>query len=68
MSGPITTVHDGHKLPKAAAAARVGSATWKWFTESSRGSNVVLGNHPYSVGQFAALNNIIKKYPCHYEG
>jgi hypothetical protein len=49
ISGPITTVRDGHKLPKAAAATRVGCAAWKWFTESSRGSNVDLGNRLCSV-------------------
>jgi len=49
ISDPITTVHDGHKLPKAAAATRDCCAAWKWFTESSRGSSVVPGNRPYSV-------------------
>ena len=51
ISDPITTVHDGHKLPKAAAATRDSCAAWKWFTESSSGSSVILGNRPYSVMQ-----------------
>jgi hypothetical protein len=51
ISDPITTVRDGHKLPKAAATTRDSCAAWKWFTESSRGSSVVLGNRPYSVSR-----------------
>ena len=34
---------------KATAVTRVGTAAWKWFSESSRSGTVVLGNHPYSV-------------------
>jgi len=56
ISDPITTVCDGHKLPKAAAATRDSCAAWKWFTESSRGSSVVLGNRPYSVSQGITLD------------
>ena len=53
ISDPITTVRDGDKLPKAAAANRDSCAAWKWFTESSRGSSVVLGNRPHSVMQLS---------------
>jgi len=44
--GPITTVRNEHISLNALAVARVGLTTWKWFTESSRSSAVVLGNHP----------------------
>ena len=49
ISGPITTVPFGHKLPKASAVAGAGAPAWKWFSESSRSGNVVHGNHPISV-------------------
>ena len=49
ITGPITTVRREHTLPKSPAVARVGFTTWKWFTESTRSSAVVLGNHPCSV-------------------
>ena len=35
ISGPITTVHDGHIAHKATAVPRVGSASQQWFSESS---------------------------------
>jgi hypothetical protein len=53
ISGPITTVHDGHIVQKATAATRVGSAAKQWFSESSGNGIVVLGNQPISVGRFS---------------
>ena len=50
ISGPITTVQDGHIVPKATAVTRVDSATQQWFSESSGSGIVVLGNQPISVG------------------
>jgi hypothetical protein len=50
ISGPITTVQDGHIVPKATAVTRVGSAAQQWFSESSGSGIVVLGNQPISVG------------------
>ena len=44
ISGPITTVHDGHIVQKSTAATRVGSAAKQWFSESSGSGTVVLGN------------------------
>ena len=49
ISGPITTVHDGRRVPKATAVTRVGSALQKWFSVSSRSGIVVLGNQSISV-------------------
>ena len=49
ISGPITTVQGGHKVPKATAVTRVGSAAQQWFSESSGSGIVVLGNQPISV-------------------
>ena len=49
ISSPITTVHDGHIVPKATAATRVGSTAKQWFSESIGSGIVVLGNQPISV-------------------
>ena len=49
ISVPITTVQDGHIVPKATAVTRVDSATQQWFSESSGSGIVVLGNQPISV-------------------
>jgi hypothetical protein len=50
ISVPITTVQDGHIVPKATAVTRVDSATQQWFSESNGSGIVVLGNQPISVG------------------
>ena len=49
ISGPITTVHIEHICHALAAVARVGLATRRWLSETSRSAAVVLGNHPFSV-------------------
>jgi len=49
ITGPITTVRDGHKLPKVAAVTRFGVFAWGWFSERTWSSTVVLGNHTCSV-------------------
>jgi hypothetical protein len=41
IPAPITTVRDGHKLPKGTAETRVGSAAWKWITETCRSSTMI---------------------------
>lgn len=51
ISGPMTTVHDGHIAPKATAAPKVNSAAQKRFSESSGSGTVVFGNQPISVGR-----------------
>jgi hypothetical protein len=50
ISGPISTVHIEHICHELAAVARVGLATRRWLSETSRSAVVVLGNHPISVG------------------
>ena len=52
ISDPTTTVQDGHKVPKATAVTRVGSAAQQWFSESSGSGTVVLGNQPISVRHY----------------
>jgi hypothetical protein len=37
--------------PKALADTRVVLSAWKWLSEMTWSSAVVLGNHPYSVGK-----------------
>jgi len=49
ITGPITTVRDGRMSPEALADTRVVLSAWKWFSERTWSSTVVLGNHPYSV-------------------
>ena len=49
ITGPLTTVRDGQRLPKAVAVTRVRSSAWVWFSECSRGDTVVHGNNPYNV-------------------
>ena len=49
LTGLISTVRDGHRLPKAIAVTRVSSAAWVWFSECISSDRVVHGNHPYSV-------------------
>jgi hypothetical protein len=49
LTGPITTVRDGHRLPKAVGVTRVRSSAWVWFSECISSDRVVHGNHPYSV-------------------
>ena len=49
LTGPITTVRDGHSFPKAVAVTRVSSSAWVWFSECSRCYEVVHGNYPNSV-------------------
>jgi len=49
IAGPITTVLDGHRFPKAVAVTRVSSSAWVWFSECSRCYEVVQGNYPNSV-------------------
>jgi hypothetical protein len=49
ISGPITTVHDEHICHELTAVARIGLATWRWLSDRSRSTAVVLGNHPISV-------------------
>jgi hypothetical protein len=49
IPGPITTVRNGYKLPKATAVVKVNSSARKWFSEGSSCSTVVLGNYPHSV-------------------
>jgi hypothetical protein len=60
ISGPITTVPVGHTLPKASAVAGAGDPAWKWFSESSRSSSFVYGNHPRSVRRIGHT----KLMPC----
>jgi hypothetical protein len=50
ITGPITTVRGGRMSPEALANTRVVMSAWKWFSEWTWSSIVVLGNHPYSVG------------------
>jgi hypothetical protein len=53
ISGPITTVRNEHICHELAAVARVGLATRRWLSETSRSAAVVLGNHPISVSRIS---------------
>ena len=46
LTGPITTVRDGHRLPKAVAVTRVSSAAWVWFSECISSDTMVHVDHP----------------------
>jgi hypothetical protein len=49
ITGPLTTVCDGQRLPKAVTVTRISTAAWVWFSECSRCDTVVHGNNPYNV-------------------
>lgn len=51
ITGPVTTVRDGRMPSKALAETRVVLSAWKWFSEVTWSSTVVLGNHPISVSR-----------------
>jgi len=50
ISGPITTVQNEHICYELAAVARVGLATRRWLSETSRSVAEVLGTSHYIVG------------------
>ena len=59
ISGPMTTVQDGHIVPKATAVTRVDSAAQQWFSESSGSGTVVLGNQPISVSRIGTSTYVL---------
>jgi hypothetical protein len=49
IPGTLTTVLNEHNRPKAPAAVTISFDIWRWFTETSRGGIVVLGNQPIPI-------------------
>jgi hypothetical protein len=41
ITGLITTVRDGQRLPKAVAVTRVSSSAWVWYSECISSDRVV---------------------------